>query len=304
MTPTKFLVILIILSAAVSVLLFPEIYESYPFVKRQEVKIDTSNLPKLYPYPLQTPNFQNAPEISAKSAVVIDVKSGITLFEKDPKTRLLPASTTKLMTALVALERCNPEQETTVTYVEKEPTSMGLATGDIVSVKALLYGLLVTSGNDAAFALAASCAPQLTEFVKEMNEKARELKLLDTHFKNPAGFDDPSQYTTSYDLARLARVAVANPLISKIVATKSTVISDVTKTKTYYLENINELLGDVAGIEGIKTGQTEGSLEVLVTQTTRNDHTVIIVVLGSQNRFEESRSLIEWAFANHEWVNP
>lgn len=304
MTPQKFLVILLLILTAASIAIFPGIYESYPNVLEKKNQVDTTVLPEIYPYPIEVTNFKKAPEISAKSAVVIDVKSGITLFGKDPRIRLLPASTTKLMTALVALERCDPDQPITVRYVEKEPTSMGIETGDVVSVRSLLYGLLVASGNDAAFALADSCAPSTGEFVRRMNGKARELNLKNTHFTNPAGFDDPAGYTTSYDLAYLARVAVANPLISKIVSTKSTVVTTVSQNKTYYLENINKLLGDVEGLSGIKTGQTEGSLEVLVTQTTRNDHTIITVVLGSEDRFEDSRNLIEWAFTNHQWIEP
>ena len=287
-----------------TIFFFPEFFKIQNFINQKDISVNKDLLPDLYPYPVAMDNFQNAPQISAKSAVAVDVKSGIILFEKNSKIRLLPASTTKLMTALVSLERCNPNQAVTVTFVEKEPTSMGLELGDIVSVKSLLYGLLVASGNDAAAALAYACSSTISEFVKEMNAKALELGLLNTHFANPAGFDDPAQYTTSYDLARLARVAVANPLISKIVSTKSTVVTDAAQSKTYYLENINKLLGDVAGIEGIKTGQTEGSQEVLVTQTTRDSHTIITVVLGSTDRFKDSKSLIEWAFANHTWINP
>lgn len=304
MTPLKFLIILIVLASATSIVVFWEVYQSPPFVKKKDTQVNTTLLPKIYEYPVKIPNFQKAMQISAKSAVVVDVKSGLTLFEKNPQTRLLPASTTKLMTALVALQRCHPDQPVTVTFVEKEPTSMGLEPGDTIAVKSLLYGLLVSSGNDAAYALAYSCANTVPDFVNEMNQKAKELGLKNSHFANPTGFDDPAQFTTSYDLAKLARVAVASPLIAKIVSTKSTVVTDVAKSKTYYLENVNKLLGDVEGLEGVKTGQTEGSLEVMITQTTRDNHTIITVVLGSQDRFEESKNLIEWAFANHQWVEP
>lgn len=274
------------------------------FAQKQPAVSTNRPLADLAPYPVQKENYQPPPDISAASVVVIDVKSGLALFEKNPQTKLLPASTTKLMTALVALEKCSLEQIVTVGEVEKEPTSMGLAPGDNISVRDLLYGLLVASGNDAAYTLAASCASSVAQFVKEMNFKARELGFRNTHFTNPAGFDDPAHYTTAQDLAKLARVAITNPTVAKIVSTKSTVVTDATGNKTYFLENINELLGEVEGIEGIKTGQTEGSQEVLVTQTTRNGHTIITVVLGSLDRFAESKSLIEWAFANHVWVSP
>lgn len=258
----------------------------------------------ILPYPVPREGFKVAPAISSRSAVVIDAKTGLTLYEKDPNIRHLPASTAKLMTAVVSLERCDPEQLVRIGYVEPEPTSMGLATGDVVSVKNLLYGLLVASGNDAAFALSYSCSQSIEEFVKQMNQKAQELEMYSTHFSNPAGFDSPDQFTTARDLAKLAKVAIANPLLAKIVATRQTVVTDAASLKTYYLSNVNKLLGEVDGIEGIKTGQTEGSLQVLVTQTTRGGNTIIAVVLGSEDRFLDSKQLIEWAFANHEWVNP
>lgn len=134
-----------------------------------------------------------------------------------------------------------------------------------------------------------------------MNQKAQDLQMTNSHFINPAGFDDNLQYSTASDLAKLANVSISNPLISEIVTTKSTVVTDVSGTKNYYLDNINELLGVVDGIEGIKTGQTGGSLENLITRTTRNGNSVIVVVLGSDNRFAETRDLIEWAYLNYEW---
>ena len=261
-------------------------------------------LSKLYPYPVPKADFKPAPPVTARSAVVIDAKTGVTLFEKESSIRHLPASTAKLMTAIVALEKCQEEQLVKIGYVEKEPTVMGLETGDVVTVKTLLYGLLMASGNDAAFALSYSCAPTTELFVAEMNQKAKELEMHDTHFSNPAGFDSPDEFTTARDLAKLAKVAIANPLLAKIVKTRQTVLADAYNLKTYYLSNINKLLGEVDGIEGVKTGQTEGSLEVLVTQTTRDGSTIITVVLGSTDRFLDSKQLIEWTFGSHDWINP
>ena len=275
------------------------------FAKSQPQKLPIINeVPELYPYPVAVENPHQPPEISASSAIVIDSKTAIELFTKNPDTRHLPASTTKLMTAIVALEKCDPEQVIRVGKVVGEGTQMGLTQGDLVTVKDLLYGLLVASGNDAAFVLADSCSDSSYRFVESMNQKAKELKMENSHFLNPAGFDDPLQYSSARDLAKLAKVAVASPLISKIVATKNAVLNDVNGFKIYYLENINELLGEIEGVEGVKTGQTEGSLEVLITKTTRNDHTITAVVLGSYDRFGESKQLIEWAFTNHQWLNP
>lgn len=277
------------------------------------IKIPTLSMPKpqveaaksaIGVYPIPVDNFQNAPETSARSVYIIDVKSGVSLYEKNPNLKHLPASTTKLMTALVALEKCSPETVVTVGGVQKTGNQMGLAPGDQVTVENLTYGLLIKSGNDAAYALANSCAESYPKFIETMNEKAKALDMPNTHFANPAGFDDSLQYSTAADLAKLAKVAVGNPLIAKIVSTKSTVVTDVSSNKNYYLQNVNELLGEVNGVEGVKTGQTEGSMEILITKTTRNNNSIIVAVLGSSDRFAESKNLIEWSFGNYNWVSP
>lgn len=261
-------------------------------------------IPRLYPYPVKKENFHQPPSLSAQSVVVIDAKTGIVLFERDPKVKHFPASTTKLMTALVALEKCSPENHVEVGPIVKEGTQMGLEKGDKVTVETLLSGMLIASGNDAAYTLAFACSPSYLSFVDSMNRKAKELGMTSTNFENPAGFDGKNQYSTAQDLAKLAKVTVANPLISRIVSTKSAVLNDVTGTKTYFVENINELLGEVEGIEGIKTGQTSGSGEILISKTTRGGNTIIIALLSSSGRFEETKKLIEWTYSNYHWLAP
>lgn len=296
------LIAAIILLATLSVLI-ANTYSSLPFLNNPK-KITSQTQEKLGQFPVRLENSPNPPELTARSATVIDNKTGITLFEKNADARHLPASTTKLMTALIALENCLPKTVIKTGFVQKEGAQMGLSEGDSLTVESLLYGLLIPSGNDAAYVLSYSCAPSYQDFINAMNKKSKELGMLNTHFANPAGYDDQLQYSTARDLTKLARAAVANPVISKIVATKSVVINDITGTKTYYLENVNKLLGVVPGIEGVKTGQTEGSLENLVTKTTRDGHTIITVVLGSEDRFGESQALIQWGFQNHRWLNP
>lgn len=254
--------------------------------------------------PVRAGGFIQAPQVSARSAIVIDAQTGIVIYEKNPNLRHLPASLTKLATALTALEACPKDQVVTVNFVQSEPNQMGLAPGDTLTVESLLYGLLIASGNDAAYALANSCALTSNQFVKEMNQLATRLGMKNSHFTNPAGFDESAHFSTASDLAKLAKAAITNPLIAKIVATKSIVVNDVTGVKTYHLENTNQLLEEVSGIEGIKTGLTEGSLQDLVTKTKRNGNSIITVVLGSQDRFDETTKLIEWAFANYKWTGP
>lgn len=283
----------------------------FTFTKNSRIKASQKKetdqvleIPRLYPYPVKNENFHEPPSLSAQSVVVIDAKTGIVLFERDPKVKHFPASTTKLMTALVALEKCSPENHVEVGPIVKEGTQMGLEKGDKVTVEALLSGMLIASGNDAAYTLAFACSPSYLSFVDSMNRKAKELGMTSTNFENPAGFDGKNQYSTAQDLAKLAKVAVANPLISRIVSTKSAVLNDVTGTKTYFVENINELLGEVEGIEGVKTGQTSGSGEILISKTTRGGNTIIIALLSSSGRFEETKKLIEWTYSNYLWLAP
>lgn len=251
--------------------------------------------------PTKAKAFQPPPETSAQSIAIVDARTGAFLYEKNSNLRLLPASTTKMMTALVALANCSPNDKVVVRSLQKDGTQMGLELGDEVTVENLLHGLLISSGNDAAYALANSCAPTYKDFIEAMNQKAKELDMQDSRFVNPAGFDDNLQYSTARDLAKLGKVVVANPLVAKIVATKSTVVTDVSGNRIYFLDNVNKLLGVVDGVEGVKTGQTEGSLEILVTKTTRGGNSLIISLMGSQDRFTETKKLIDWVYQNYVW---
>lgn len=297
----RIIIILTIAVAAMASIALPKTHFNIPYLSKAPTKVESEKT-SIGLFPVGKYQKQNTPEISARSAFIVDFKTGITLFEKNPNLKHLPASTTKLMTVLVALEKCTTETVVTVGNFSNIGNQMGLQTGDQITVENLIYGLLIKSGNDAAYALAYACSQSLASFVDSMNEKAKSLEMLNTRFANPAGFDDQLQYSTAKDLAKLAKVAMANPLISKIVTVKSTVVTDISGNKTYYLENVNKLLNEIEGIEGIKTGQTNGSLEILITKTTREGNSIIIVLLGSQDRFEESKRLIEWTFANHHWV--
>lgn len=300
MIPRYFVVILIVFSA-VAILSLPKSGLNLTFPTNVASQVDSSTIATNVPYPVAKSDFVEAPAVSAISAIIVDNKTGITMYEKSPNLRHLPASTTKLMTALVALEKCSQGDIIQVQSVEGEGSQMGLQVGDKVTIENLLYGLLIPSGNDAAFVLAHSCGDSYEQFIAAMNQKAKDLGMTNTHFVNPAGYDNELQYTTASDLALLARVAVANPIIARIVKIKSTVVTDITGTRTYYLENVNKLLGTVPGVEGVKTGETDGALENLITKTTRNGNSVLVAVLGSQDRFGDSKGLIEWAFQNYKW---
>jgi D-alanyl-D-alanine carboxypeptidase len=259
-------------------------------------------LPSPMPYPVNKKIF-GAPHTSARSAIIIDIGSMKTLYEKNPDERLFPASTTKIMTALVALSHYRIDQILTATDSAIEGNVIDLEPGEQVSVENLLYGLLVGSGNDAALVLSESYPGKTPGFVQAMNQKAKEINLGSSRFTNPVGFDEPGHFSTAKDMALLSVEAIKNPIFSRIVATPELTITDITGTKSHYLKNTNELVGQVEGVMGIKTGWTENAGECLVTLTERGGNKVIAVVLGSASRFEESKSLIDWTYKNFDWVS-
>lgn len=247
------------------------------------------------------------PVLSAQGVVVSDLGSGVPLYEKNSDTKLLPASTTKIVTALVALDVYKLDQVLTIPRgVNVDGQKMGLYTGEQMKVEDLLYGLLVYSANDAAMTLALSHPEGYDAFVNAMNEKAVKLSMLNTHFENPVGLDGGSQVTTAKDLLLASEVAMRNPTFAKIVGTKSIILTDTTGKTKYNLNNINELVGNVPGVMGVKTGWTENARENLVTYVDRDGHRIIVVLLGSQDRFGETKELINWIFESYDWqkVNP
>ncbi len=241
------------------------------------------------------------PEFSAKSIYVIDVDSGKTLFSKDPDEPLLPASTTKIATALVALRKYNLDDVLTVPRIAVDGQTMDLVEGEKISVRNLLYGLLVFSANDAAEVLARSYPGGRENFILSMNEIARSYNLGRTHFVNPAGFDEYLHFSTARDLAKLAYEAMRNPTFAQIVGTPKAEVASVDSKVIHKLENINELVGKVDGVLGVKTGWTDNSKGSLVTMVERKGHRIILSVLGSDDRFGETQALIDWLYANYSW---
>lgn len=241
------------------------------------------------------------PIFSAQGALAVDLDSGISLYEKNPDIKLLPASTTKIVTALTALDSYPLDQVIKVGKINVVGQKMGLFSGEEISVENLLYGLLVFSANDAAEVLAQNYPGGYDAFISAMNTKAKELAMINSNFQNPTGLDAGSQVTTAKDLVRVSEVAMRNPIFSKIVGTKSISFTDVSGKYKYNFNNINELLGVVSGVMGVKTGWTENARENLVTYLERDGHKVMIAVLGSQDRFGETRELIDWIFTNYDW---
>jgi len=241
------------------------------------------------------------PTFSAQGVMAVDLNSGISLYEKNTDNPLLPASTTKIITALVALDHYPLNQVLTVGKIKVEGQKMGLYKGEQMEVEDLLYGLLVYSANDAAEVLAENFPGGREAFILAMNNKATELSMNYSRFENPVGLDGNFQVTTAKDLIRVSEVAMRNPVFTKIVGTKQIIVTDVTGKNKYNLRNINQLLGVVSGVLGVKTGWTENARENLVTYMERDGHKIMIVVLGSQDRFGETKELISWIFDNYKW---
>lgn len=298
---SKFFIILAILVLLIFLFLPGQnIYQASFKSKKPPFIGSPTSIPTPAAYPVNSTGI-SPPDLTAGAIMVVDIPSGIILFQKNPKVRLSPASITKLMTALVALEQFKMEDILTVKTAVSEGRTMGLIPGERLTFENLLYGTLVHSANDAGFVLAENYPGGSKSFVVRMNQRAKELSLNDTNFTNPIGFEEYSHFTTAADLARLAVFALGNPIIAKIVGTPAITVADVSFSRFYRLENVNQLLGKVPGVLGVKTGWTENAGECLVTAVTKNGKNVLIVILGSEDRFGESENLVNWAFANHRW---
>lgn len=236
-----------------------------------------------------------APELSAGSAVLVDADTGEVLYAQNSREPSLIASTTKIMTALVVLEHCPLRQEVTVPpqAVGIEGSSVYLQAGECLTVEALLYGMMLCSGNDAATALALACGGSEANFVAMMNAKARELGLEDTSFANPHGLDSEKNYSTAADLAALTAHCLLNEDFVRIVSTKTATFGGRTFT------NHNRLLWMADGILGVKTGYTKAAGRILVSAAERNGRRLIAVTVRDGNDWEDHCRLYDYGFARY-----
>lgn len=241
------------------------------------------------------------PNLTAQNIFVIDRKSKKVLFEKNADQQIYPASTTKMMTALVAYETYPLDRLLTVDTPFSEGVNIRLTSGEQVSVDSLLYALLVQSANDSAEILARNHPGGRAGFIADMNSTASRLRLFHTSFVNPTGLDEENHYSSAADLARLADHLLTNNYLAKIVATENAVITSTDQINFHPLTNVNQLLGKVSGVMGVKTGFTDLARESVVTYVNRDGHEVIISLLGSDDRFNETKSLIDWVYDNFTW---
>ena len=246
------------------------------------------------------------PTINSRAAVVYDRTSGTVIYGKQENTVKKMASTTKIMTAIIVLE--NGKLTDTVEVSKKSAgtggSRLGLTSGAKITVNDLLYGLMLCSGNDAAVALAEYTAGSVSEFAVLMNKKVDELGLEHTHFVTPHGLDEEEHYTTAYELAKITDYALNIEKFAEIVRTKHYTVTINGNSKT--LNNTNELLGNLNGVYGVKTGFTNGANRCLVTAIKRDNLDIICVVLGADTkkfRTQDSVKLIEYTFKNYQLVD-
>lgn len=250
---------------------------------------DPFPLIKTAEYPLFERTF--APQISAQAAYIIEANSKVVLFAKNDTIRFSPASTTKMMTALVALDHFKLTDKLTIMRSNVEPVVVGFPKGAQVTFEDLLYGMLVPSGNDCALAIADNYPGGESAFVEAMNVKARLLHLDNTHFGDPVGLVDDEDFSTVRDMAILASFTKSHPVLSDIVATKVKDITDSTG-QVYHLKSTNKLLG-FYGVDGVKTGFTNEAGEVLATSARIKGHTFILIVMKSEDRFADTEKLLQ-----------
>ena len=236
------------------------------------------------------------PNISAASAVLVDGETGRVLYEKDGHTPRLIASTTKLMTALAALESGHSLEEVVTIapqWAGVEGSSIYLRPGEEITLETLLYGLLLRSGNDAALAIAGHCGGTVENFVAQMNRKARELGMENTSFANPNGLDAEGHCSSARDMAILARACLENEVLAKIAATKSITLGARSFT------NHNKLLWRYEGCVGLKTGYTKAAGRTLVSAARREGMTLICVTLNAPSDWADHTALFDWGFENY-----
>ncbi len=262
--------------------------------KNQSLIININNIPYI-----KNRSFQ--PNIFADGVYVVDLNSFTPIYKKNVFKRFHPASLTKIITALVTFDVYSPQKIITIKNPITEGQIMNLVDGEKITVENLLYGILIHSANDAAFALAQSYGKE--KFINLMNKKAESLFMKNSHFDNPAGFDSLNHYSTPFDIALASRELLKNPYLAKMTAIKEITISDVDFKYYHHLINVNNLLGEVPGLGGLKTGYTEEAGQNLVSFYKNNGHQFVIVVLKSEDRFAQTKEIINWINNNIDYLN-
>lgn len=269
-------------------------------ISRWEHPVNTQSyrIRESFPPLVFLPDYQQGPPVWASSSILIEAASGAVLFAKDPEQRRAPASTTKMMTAIVALEKgkLNRVIQVSPRAAGTPGSSLWLRAGDRFTLWELLKGMMLQSGNDGSIAVAEGVAGSVERFVELMNLKAKEIGALKTNFRNPHGLRAPSHYTTAMDLALIARYGLANKNFAELVRQKTGTLRRADGGGEIPLTNTNRLLWYLEGADGVKTGTTNEAGHCLVSSATRDGKQLIAVALNSPNRWDDSARLLEYGF--------
>ncbi|TKB74513.1 MAG: D-alanyl-D-alanine carboxypeptidase [Nitrospira sp.] len=241
----------------------------------------------------QFPPWRVAP---AHGILLKELNSGRVLYEHDAGKRMSPASLTKIMSALVILERGQLDDLVTISpnAARAHKTHLRVKAGQIFRLEDLLKAMLIVSANDACLAAVEHVGGDEAQFVGFMNAKAAELGLADTHFSNGCGFDNPDHYSTAEDLAALSLIALDQPIFKQLVREERAIITPVSGHRAYVLHNTNRLLGRIPGVEGIKTGFTSKAGRCLIAKVSQNGSDLLLVILNSKRRWNTATNLIAY----------
>ena len=243
--------------------------------------------------PHQFPPWRVAP---AHGILLKELNSGRVLYEHDAGKRMSPASLTKIMSALVILERGQLDDLVTISpnAARAHKTHLRMKTGQVFRLEDLLKAMLIMSANDACLAAVEHVGGDQAQFVTLMNAKAAALGLADTHFNNGCGFDNPDHYSTAEDLAALSVIALNQPIFRQLVREERAIITPVNGQRAYVLHNTNRLLGRIPGVEGIKTGFTSKAGRCLIAKVSQNGSDLLLVILNSKRRWNTATNLITY----------
>jgi D-alanyl-D-alanine carboxypeptidase len=236
--------------------------------------------------------------LESRSAIVLDAQTGEAIFERQPDAHMYPASTTKILTAIVAIESGRLDETVTIqpSDVQVQPSSVGLRPGERLTLRDLVYGLLLRSGNDAAMAIARHVGGTRSEFYDMMNAKARAIGCTGSHFSNPHGLPDRTHYTTARDLGRIMVYAMKNDTFRTVTSTQRYISTSSTRTRV--MVNKNKLLRTYPGTTGGKPGYTRAAQQTLVASAKRRDRELVVVCLHSAGRalWSDAAHLFDFGF--------
>jgi serine-type D-Ala-D-Ala carboxypeptidase (penicillin-binding protein 5/6) len=252
-------------------------------------------------FPVSTALAQEKPRITAEYGVLLDQETGTVIYEKNAHVKRPPASTTKIMTVLLALEKgdLNKVVKVSPKAAKTGESSMHLRVGEAISLRSLVYGAMLRSGNDACVAISEAVGGTEAKFVRMMNQKAKEIGALNTNFVNTNGLPSKQHYSSCYDLAMISREALKNKQFREIVSTKEIVaMTNIIPASQRYMKNTNKLLWRYPWADGVKTGTTNEAGPCLVSSATRDERKFIGVVLHSDDRFYDSQVLFDYGFNN------